>query len=65
MGFNPLNAEINPIYLLLALLGAHHIFHVSGLRVNSAFKGVKMANSCFNVIFNIVFNTIICAFVSE
>jgi len=32
--FNPLNAELNPICQLLALLGAHHIFHVSGLRVN-------------------------------
>jgi hypothetical protein len=31
--FNPLNAELNPICRLLALLGAHHIFHVSGLRV--------------------------------
>jgi len=30
---NPLNAELNPTYHLLALLGAHHIFHVSGLRV--------------------------------
>ena len=39
MGFNPLNAELNPICNLLALLGAHHIFHVRGLRVNSAFKG--------------------------
>jgi len=29
---NPLNAELNPICHLLALL-AHHIFHVSGLRV--------------------------------
>ena len=33
-GLNPLNAELNPICHLLALLGAHHIFHVSGLRVN-------------------------------
>ena len=32
--FNPLNVELNPICHLLALLGAHHIFHVSGLRVN-------------------------------
>ena len=32
--FNPLNADLNPIYHLLALLGAHHIFHVSGLRFN-------------------------------
>jgi len=30
---NPLNAELNPICHLLALLGAHHIFHVTGLRV--------------------------------
>jgi len=34
--FNPLHAELNPICHLLALLGAHHIFHVSGLRVNVA-----------------------------
>jgi len=32
--FNPLNAELNPICHLLALLGAHHIFHVSRIRVN-------------------------------
>jgi len=34
VNLNPLNAELNPICHLLALLGAHHIFHVSGLRVN-------------------------------
>ena len=28
---NPLKAELNPTFHLLALLGAHHIFHVSGL----------------------------------
>ena len=33
---NPLNAELNPICHLLALLGAHHILHVSRLRVNAA-----------------------------
>jgi len=33
---NPLNAELNPICHLLALLGAHHIFHVSGLRVKQS-----------------------------
>ena len=32
--FNPLNAELNPIRYLLALVGAHHIVHVSGIRVN-------------------------------
>ena len=30
---NPLNAELNPICHLLALLGAHHILHFSGIRV--------------------------------
>ena len=30
--FNPLNAELNPICHLLALL-AHHILHVSRIRV--------------------------------
>jgi len=30
---SPLNAQSNPICHLLALLGTHHIFHVSGLRV--------------------------------
>ena len=34
MVLNPLNAELNPICHLLALLGTHHILHVSGLRVN-------------------------------
>jgi len=28
---NPLNPELNPICYLLALLGAHHFFHVSRL----------------------------------
>jgi hypothetical protein len=31
---NPLNAKLNPIWHLLALLGAHHILHVSRIRVN-------------------------------
>ena len=33
--FNPLNAELNPICNLLALLGAHHFLHVSRIRVKS------------------------------
>jgi len=35
---NPLNAKLNPICHLLALLEAHHIIHVSRIRV----KGVAM-----------------------
>jgi len=30
---NTLNAELNPMCHLLALLGAHHILHVSRIRV--------------------------------
>ena len=30
---NPLNPELNPICYLLALLGAHHFFYVSRIRV--------------------------------
>jgi len=33
MQFNPSNVELNPIFHLLALLGARHILHVSGIRV--------------------------------
>ena len=47
MGFNSafkgLNTELNPICHLLALLGAHHILHVSRIRV-------KTASPCFGVI---------------
>ena len=31
--FNPLNPQLNPIYYLLALLGAHHFLHASRIRV--------------------------------
>jgi len=31
---NPLNAELDPTCHLLALLGSHHILHVSKIRVN-------------------------------
>jgi hypothetical protein len=37
---NPLNAELNPICHLLALLGAHHILHVSRIRVNPGDENV-------------------------
>jgi hypothetical protein len=35
MLFNHLNAELNPIRHLLALIGARHIVHVSRIRVNN------------------------------
>jgi len=36
--FNPLNAELNPIYHPLALLGAHHLLHISRIRVKGHFN---------------------------
>jgi hypothetical protein len=40
--FNPLNAESNPICHLLALLGAHHILHVSRIRVKGLSESASM-----------------------
>ena len=34
LGVKRLNAQLNPMCHLLALLGAHHILHVSRIRVN-------------------------------
>ena len=34
VNINPLNDELNPICHFLSLLGAHHILHVSRIRVN-------------------------------
>ena len=39
--FNPLNAKLNSIWYLLALLGAHPILHISRIRVNCATKIFK------------------------
>jgi hypothetical protein len=38
MNINPLKAELNPIYHLLALLGAQPILHVSRIRVKKYTK---------------------------
>jgi len=35
---NPLNTKLNPVCHLLALLGAHHILHVSRIRVKGHFN---------------------------
>ena len=43
--FNPLNAEFNLIYHLLALFGAHHILHISRIRVNKCQTDRNLQNS--------------------
>ena len=45
MRINPLNAELNPICHLLALLWSHHILHVSGIKVQE-FHYIKIVKSC-------------------
>ena len=54
-GINPLNAELNPICYLLALLGAHHFLHVSRIRVNGKFS----VTVSFTVLHEI-FSTTVC-----
>jgi len=38
---NPLNAELNPTCHLLALLGDHHILHVSRVRVKAVTRQIQ------------------------
>jgi hypothetical protein len=56
--FNPLNAELNPICHLLALLGAHHILHVSRITVKfhvpnfcaAYFPGSELTLACVRLL---------------
>jgi len=45
---NPLNAKLNPICSLLALLGAHHILHVSRIRVKFRLALCEPRVLCFD-----------------
>jgi hypothetical protein len=42
--FNTLNAELNPICHLLALLGAHHILHISRMEVTGSYVVIYRSN---------------------
>jgi len=42
--FNPLNAQLNRICHLLALLGAHHILHISRIRVKVYFNPLNVCH---------------------
>ena len=42
---NPRNIKLNPICHLLALLGVHHILHVSRIRVHSMVANLSVINS--------------------
>jgi hypothetical protein len=47
--FNPLNAELNPTCLLLALLEAH-ILHVGRVRVKQNYEKRLLASSCLSAL---------------
>jgi len=42
---NPLNAELNTVCHLLTLLGAHHILHVSRIRINAFITSLNFLSS--------------------
>ena len=46
---NPLNTELNPICHLLALVGAHHILHVSRVKVKGSVVYIFIA-LCFGTV---------------
>jgi len=46
---NYLNAELNPICHLLSLIGAHHILHVSRLRVKLSLLPCMHSDVCYKV----------------
>ena len=46
IGANTLNAELNPICYLLALLGDHHFLHVSRIRVKSLILRLLSYTGC-------------------
>ena len=56
--FNPINAELNHIRHLLALVGARHIVHVSRVRVKQVPKtpDVKPGDINVFIIYDVVIN---------
>jgi len=50
--FNPLNAKLNPICHLLALLGAHHILHISRISVKLLLKN-GMATTAVSMLYKL------------
>ena len=55
--FNLLNAELNPICHLLALLGAHLILHVSRIWVKAVMKVLGTWNSAWILLYPVVWHS--------
>jgi len=56
--FNPLNAELNPICQLLALLGAHHILHVGRVRVKCNLNRLLVVRKITIIILAFIFRVL-------
>jgi hypothetical protein len=54
---NTLNAEINPICQLLALLGARHILHVSRIKIKTVWKKKDLLEEWMESIFVPIYQT--------
>jgi hypothetical protein len=52
--FNPLNAELKPISHFMAILGAHPMLHISGVRVKLPGNGYKKPGSLLLYLFLII-----------
>jgi len=59
MGFNLAFKGLNPICHLLALLEAHHIFHVSRIRVNLLTPNVNYSGRTAPLTFKVAFYIVI------
>ena len=57
---NPLNAELNPICYLLALVGAHHILHFSRVRIKDQSKDTEHICTFSSVVKYILSDRICC-----
>ena len=60
--FNPLNAALNPICYLLALL-AHHFLHVSRIRVKSLTLRLLISHTHTNIYIYIYIYIYICIYI--
>jgi len=58
---DPLNAELNLTCHLLALFGAHHILHVSRIRVKFTYAPLQVANFIINTVLFKLINFTFCS----
>ena len=57
LSINPLNAELNPIRHLLALVGVRHIVHISKIRVKPHIIPLFLPSGMFSIMLSVTFKT--------